>query len=208
MLGLYAETAMAESRQHTIDRIRRPRVHITYDVEIGNAIEKRELPFVVGVLADLSGMPASDLPELKYRKFVEIDRDNFSEIMKVISPRLVIRVHNCLSEEIPETSIELNFSKIEDFEPQNLALQVPALATLYKKRTNLKNLITKMDGNDALEALLTQIMKNKDNLEKLRKELEERAIRKADEKAEKKEEFKKALSSNALELLTEGTQQS
>ncbi len=175
---------MAESRQHTIDRIRRPRVHITYDVEIGSSIEKKELPFVVGVLADLSGMPESALPAMKYRKFVEIDRDNFSEIMKVISPRLVIRIRNRLSEKVPETSIELNFSKIEDFSPQNLALQVPDLVHLYKKRTNLKNLITKMDGNDPLEALLTQIMKNRDNLEKLKKELEERAIRKADEETQ------------------------
>ena len=167
---------MAESRQHTLDRVRRPRVHITYDVEIGDAIEKKELPFVVGVLADLSGMPETPLPNLKYRKFVEIDRDNFAEIMQVINPRLVIRVANSLSEESPETSIELRFSNMEDFEPSRIAKNVPELAALYRKRTNLKNLITKMDGNDALEALLTQIMKNKDNLEKLKKELDERAI--------------------------------
>lgn len=165
---------MPESRQHTLDRVRKPRVHITYDVEIGDAIEKKELPFVVGVLADLSGMPESPLPKMKNRKFVEIDRDNFMEIMSVINPRLVLRIPNRLSDENPEMSIELSFKEMSDFEPQNLAKSVPNLAELYNKRNSLKNLITKMDGNDALEALLTQIMKNPDNLEKLKKELEER----------------------------------
>lgn len=163
---------MSESRQHTIDRVRKPRVHITYDVEIGNAIQKKELPFVVGILADLSGMPSAPLPDLKFRKFVEIDRDNFVEIMQVIAPRLVLRINNYLSETNPEISIELNFKSMEDFEPQKIAQNVPSLNLLYQKRTNLKNLITKMDGNDDLEALLTQIMRNKDNLDKLKNELD------------------------------------
>ena len=163
---------MAESRQHTLDRIRSPRVQITYDVEIGDAIEKKELPFVVGVLADLSGDPENPLPPIKNRKFVEIDRDNFMDIMAVIHPRLVIRVANKLSDENPEISIELRFKEMSDFEPQSLAKNIPALAALYQKRNNLKNLIAKMDGNDALEALLTQIMKNNDNLQKLKTEIE------------------------------------
>jgi type VI secretion system protein ImpB len=165
---------MAESRQHTLDRVRRPRVQITYDVEIGNAIEKKELPFVVGVMADLSGNPENPLPNLKKRKFTEIDRDNFAEILEVLQPRLVIRVANKLSDDNPEISIELRFSSMSDFEPQNLAKNVPALATLYNKRNNLKNLINKMDGNDPLEMLLTQIMKNPDNIQKLKKELDEK----------------------------------
>ncbi len=165
---------MAESRQHTLDRIRRPRVHITYDVEIGDAIEKKELPFVVGVLADLSGNPESPLPKMKNRKFVEIDRDNFPDVFKVINPRLVIRVANRLTDDKPEMSVELRFDKIEDFEPQNIAKNIPSLALLYNKRDSLKNLISKMDGNDALEALLTQIMKNRSNLEKLKGEIQER----------------------------------
>ncbi|MDR0695593.1 MAG: type VI secretion system contractile sheath small subunit [Holosporales bacterium] len=164
---------MAESRQHTLDRVRRPRVHITYDVELGDAIEKKELPFVVGVLADLSGESENPLPKLKDRKFVEIDRDNFAEIMEIINPRLVIRIANRLSDENPEISVELRFKGMEDFEPQNLAKNVPSLAELYDKRNKFKNLISKMDGNDALEALLTQIMKNNDNLQKLKKELDE-----------------------------------
>ena len=163
---------MAESRQHTLDRVRKPRVQITYDVEIGDAIEKKELPFVVGVLADLSGNPENPLPAMKNRKFVEIDRDNFMDIMAVINPRLVIRVANKLSDENPEISIELRFKEMSDFEPQNLAKNIPALAALYQKRNNLKNLIAKMDGNDPLEALLTQIMKNNDNLQKLKAEVE------------------------------------
>lgn len=164
---------MTESRQHTLDRVRRPRVHITYDVEIGDAIETRELPFVVGVMADLSGHPDVPLPKIKERKFVEIDRDNFTDIMAVIHPRLVIRVPNKLDDSIPEISIELLFKSMEDFEPQNLAKNVPSLARLFEKRTNLKNLITKMDGNDKLEMLLSQIMKSNDNLQKLKREIQE-----------------------------------
>ncbi len=164
---------MAESRQHTLDRVRKPRVHITYDVEIGDAIETKELPFVVGVMADLSGHPEVPLPKIKNRKFVEMDRDNFSDVMSIIHPRLVIRVPNRLDDSTPETSVELLFENIEDFEPQNLAKNIPSLAALFQKRTNLKNLISKMDGNDGLEMLLSQIMKNNDNLQKLKHEIQE-----------------------------------
>ena len=172
---------MANSKQHWLDRIRSPRVHITYDVEIGSVIEKKELPFVVGVLADLSGMPEKPLPDLKLRKFVEIDRDNFTDIMKIINPRLVLRIHNHLSEDIPETSVELTFSCIEDFEPSNLAKNVPSLSELYKKRTNLKNLITKLDNNDMLEKLLTQLMTNESDIERLRSELSDMSDRKEED---------------------------
>ncbi|MDR1289092.1 MAG: type VI secretion system contractile sheath small subunit [Holosporales bacterium] len=179
---------MAESRQHTLDRVRKPRVHITYDVEIGDAIEKKELPFVVGVFADLSGNPEVPLPIMRNRKFVEVDRDNFGEMMAIISPRLIIRVQNKLSDEVPETSIELLFSSMDDFAPQNLAKNIPSLAALYTRRNALKNLIAKMDGNDALEALLTQIMKNNDNLEKLKKELDDSADEQAPNAPEAAEE--------------------
>jgi type VI secretion system protein ImpB len=164
---------MAESRQHTLDRVRKPRVHITYDVEIGDAIETRELPFVVGVMADLSGHPEVPLPKIKDRKFVEMDRDNFTEVMSVIHPRLVIRIANRLDDSTPEMSVELLFKDMEDFEPHRLAKNIPSLNRLFEKRNNLKNLISKMDGNDKLEALLTQIMKNNDNLQKLKKEIQE-----------------------------------
>jgi type VI secretion system protein ImpB len=163
---------MAESRQHTLDRVRKPRVHITYDVEIGDAIEVRELPFIMGVMADLSGHPENPLPKLKDRKFVEIDRDNFQEIMSVISPRLIIKVPNKINDATPEISMEIIFSTMEDFEPQMVAKNVSALSALFQKRTNFKNLISKMDGNDNLELLLTQIMKNKDYLMKLLQEVQ------------------------------------
>ena len=178
---------MAGSKQHWLDRIRTPRVHITYDVEIGSAIEKKELPFVVGILADLSGVPEKPLPDLKFRKFVEVDRDNFMDVMRIINPRLVLRIHNHLSEDVPETSVELTFNNIDDFEPSNLAKNVPSLSELYKKRTNLKNLITKLDNNDMLEKLLTQIMSDENDLERLRKELLDLAETKK-EKEENKEE--------------------
>jgi type VI secretion system protein ImpB len=163
---------MAESRQHTLDRVRKPRVHITYDVEIGDAIEVRELPFVVGVLADLSGHPEIPLPKMKDRKFVAIDRDNFMGIMAIIHPRLVIRIANRLDEASPEMSVELLFEQMEDFEPQKLAKNIPSLNALFTRRNALKNLISKMDGNDKLEAWLTQIMKNNDNMKKLKKEIQ------------------------------------
>ena len=147
-------------------------MQITYDVEIGDAIEKKELPFVVGVLADLSGNPENQLTDIKNRKFVEIDRDNFADVLAVIHPRLVIRVANKLSDENPEISVELNFKDMSDFEPQNIAKNIPALYALYQKRQNLKNLISKMDGNYELEAILTQIMKSNDNLQKLKTEIE------------------------------------
>ncbi|MBR1944278.1 MAG: type VI secretion system contractile sheath small subunit [Alphaproteobacteria bacterium] len=162
---------MANSKQHWLDRVRSPRVHITYDVEVGAAIKKKELPFVVGVLADLSGVPEKPLPDLKFRKFVEVDRDNFTDIMKIIKPRLVIRINNHLSEDIPETSVELTFNCMEDFEPSNLAKNVPSLSELYTKRTNLKNLITKLDSNDMLEQILTQLMGNATDLARLKREL-------------------------------------
>ncbi len=104
--------------------------------------------------------------------------------MGVINPRLVLRIPNRLSDENPEISVELRFKELSDFEPQNLAKNIPSLAELYKKRNNLKNLITKMDGNDPLENLLTQIMKNADNLQKLKKELDERDTQNSSETAE------------------------
>src|SRR5690242_1948743 len=106
-----------ESLQKKVGRVRPPRVHITYDVEIGDAIEKRELPFVVGVLADLSGMPEKSLPPISKRKFVDIDRDNFNDVMKKIGPRLAFKVDNRLSEDDTKLNVELRFENIEDFSP-------------------------------------------------------------------------------------------
>jgi type VI secretion system protein ImpB len=162
---------MAESRQHTLDRVRPPRVQITYDVEIGGAIEMKELPFVVGILADLSGMPSAPLPKLKDRKFVEIDRDNFNDIMASIKPRLALRVANKLSNDNSQMSAELFFNSMDDFEPLNIIKQIPTLSKLYEARIRLRDLLAKLDGNDALDELLQEVLTNTAKRQSLQKEL-------------------------------------
>jgi type VI secretion system protein ImpB len=164
---------MAESTQHRLDRVRPPRVQITYDVEIGNAIEMKELPFVVGIMADLSGMPSEALPKMKERKFVEIDGDNFNEIMSSIEPRLVLRVKNRLSNDDSEMSAELFFKNMDDFGPVSVVKQIPALAKLFEARAHLKDLLTKLDGNDALDSLLKEVIDNTEKRDALQKELGE-----------------------------------
>jgi type VI secretion system protein ImpB len=152
---------MAESTQHVLSRVRPPRVQITYDVEIGDAIEKKELPFVVGVLADLSGKPAEALPPVRDRKFVEIDRDNFNEVLASIEPRLAIRVANRLKPDANDNlNIELKFKHMDDFGPVEVINQVPALRKLYEGRQRLRDLLTKLDGNDDLAGLLNQVIAN------------------------------------------------
>src|ERR1700682_4630279 len=108
---------MAESTQHKLDRVRPPRVQITYDVEVGDAVQKKELPFIIGVLADLSGQPAQALPKVKDRKFVEIDNDNFNDVLASIGPRAVFRVDNKLANDGSKINIELKVSHMEDFNP-------------------------------------------------------------------------------------------
>jgi type VI secretion system protein ImpB len=149
-----------ESLQHKLDRVRPPRVHITYDVEIGDAIELKELPFVVGVLGDFSGKPDQPLPKMKDRNFVEIDRDNFNKVLSGMSPRLAYPVKNKLSDNKTQMNVELRFKSIEDFEPDNIVQQVEPLRELVKARQRLSDLLTKMDGNDRLEELLQQIIKD------------------------------------------------
>jgi type VI secretion system protein ImpB len=147
--------------QHLLDKIRPPRVQITYDVEIGDAIEMKELPFVVGVLADLSGDrdPNVVMPAVRERKFTEIDRDNFNEIMGKISPRVTFQAENMLAEESGDMfNVALTFKKIDDFDPVNILKQIPALAELYETRTMLRDLLTKLDGNDKLDTLLTKVL--------------------------------------------------
>lgn len=162
---------MVESLQHKLDRVRPPRVQITYDVEIGNAIEMKELPFVMGILADLSGMPAEALPKVKERKFVEIDRDNINDVMAQINPRLTFRVNNTLANDDTQMSVELFFKNLSDFEPVNVVKQVPALERLYEARTRLKDLLTKLDGNDTLGELLLEVISNTDKRDALKQEL-------------------------------------
>src|SRR6516162_7046260 len=138
------------SLQHKLDRVRRPRVQITYDVETGGAMQKTELPFVVGVLADLSGQPSSPLRQLKERKAVNIDRDNFNDVLARATPRLAMRVQNRLTDENTKLAVELKFNTMDDFEPANIAEQVGPLKALMEMRLNLTQLLSKMEGNDKL----------------------------------------------------------
>jgi type VI secretion system protein ImpB len=148
-----------ESIQKKLGRVRPPRVHITYDVQTGDAIEKRELPFVVGVLADLSGQPATPLPKLKDRKFVNIDRDEFDQVMSKTEPRLTLKVRNTLRNDGTQLGAEMRFRKLADFEPQNVVTQVPALNELLELRGKLTNLRSSLYGNDRLEELLQNVVK-------------------------------------------------
>ena len=149
-----------ESIQQKLTRIRPPRVQITYDVEIGGAIEVKELPFVLGVMADLSGSPKDPLPRLKDRKMVEIDRDNFDQVLSAMAPRTVVKVDNKLSGKGGSMNVELNFKSMDDFHPDHLVQQVEPLRKLAEARKKLSDLMSKTDGNDKLESILEEIMKN------------------------------------------------
>lgn len=156
-----------ESLQHKLDRVRPPRVQITYDVEIGDAIELKELPFVVGVLGDFVGKPEEALPALKNRKFVEIDRDNFDQVMAGMKPRLSFSTENKLQDDGSKLGIELKFNGIEDFEPDNIVQQVDPLRKLVEARQKLSDLRSKMDGNEKLENMLNDVLSNADKQKEL-----------------------------------------
>ena len=157
-----------ESIQKKIARVRPPRVHITYDVETGGAIEKKEIPFVVGVLADLAGQPDKLPPPIKERKFIEIDRDNFDNVLARMAPRVACKVENRLTNDDTQLGIELRFSSMADFEPQNIAQQVEPLRRLLELRRKLANLRSSLYGNDRLDQLLQEVMHNQDSLDRLR----------------------------------------
>jgi type VI secretion system protein ImpB len=159
---------MPESTQKKLSRIRPPRVQITYDVEIGDAIQMKELPFVAGIMADLSGKPAAALPKLKDRKFVEIDRDNFNEVLAASAPRLALRVNNKLAKDDSQLNVELNFKSIDDFGPAEVVKQIEPLRKLFDARQRLMDLLAKLDGNDKLDALLQEIVENPDNQKALK----------------------------------------
>ena len=169
-----------ESLQKKVGRVRPPRVHITYDVQVGDAIEKRDLPFVVGVLADLSGMPDKPLPPIAKRKFVSIDRDNVNDVMKKIGPRLAFKVPNRLSEDDTKLNVELRFENMDDFQPANVAQQITPLRKLLELRNSLANLRSSLIGNEKLESLLQEMIQNQ---EMLRQAGSEAGIR-TDEKKE------------------------
>ena len=163
---------MGESTQYKLTRVRPPRVQITYDVETGGAIEMKEIPLVVGILADLSGKPEEPLPPLKQRKFVEIDRDNFNEVMAAMEPRLSFSVANKLNGDADKPlSVTLSFKNIGDFHPGNLVHQVEPLQKLYEARQRLRDLMAKLDGNDDLDALLQDVASNTESQQKIQAQL-------------------------------------
>jgi type VI secretion system protein ImpB len=168
------EASMArQSAQHKLDRVRPPRVQITYDVEIGGAIELKELPFVVGVLGDFTGNPEQPLPKLKDRKFVEVNPDNFDSVLEGMKPHLSFAVENKLSDdpEAPNLKVDLKFKKLDDFEPANVARQVKPLKELLDLRTRLADLRGTLQGNDKLEDILLDAVGKTEKLEKLKHEM-------------------------------------
>lgn len=159
------------SLQHKLDRVRKPRVHITYDVEVGDAVVKKELPFVMGVMGDFSGNPSSPPKPLSQRKFVSIDRDNFNDVMKSIKPELNLRVKNTLQGDDSELAVKLNFESMEDFDPGQIVEQVPALKSLLDSRDKLRDLLTTMDSSDNLEAQLEKILSDTSKVQQAAGEL-------------------------------------
>ena len=159
------------SMQHKLDRVRRPRVQITYDVETNGALQKVELPFVVGVMADLSGQPAEALRPIKERKFANIDRDNFNEVMAKSTPRVTMKVQNRLTDEDTKLAVELKFKSMDDFEPANIAAQVGPLKELLEMRLRLTQLMSKMEGNDKLDQLLADVLSNTEQAQALAKQM-------------------------------------
>jgi type VI secretion system protein ImpB len=154
-----------ESLQKKVGRVRPPRVHITYDVEVGDAIEKRDLPFVVGVLGDLAGMPEKPLPPIAKRKFVNIDRDNINEVMKKIGPRLAFKVPNRLSEDDTKLNVELRFESMDDFQPARVAQQITPLRKLLQLRNSLANVRSSLIGNEKLDSILQEILLDQEKLQ-------------------------------------------
>lgn len=162
-----------ESTQHKLDRVRPPRVHVTYDVEIGDAIELKELPFVLGVMGDFTGMPEQPLPRLRDRKFVEVNPDNFDKVLEGMNPHLAFSVENKLSEDpdAGQLRVNLKFKSLDDFDPENVARQVKPLKELLDLRTKLSDLRGSLQGNDKLEAALLEAVGNADKLGKLKAEM-------------------------------------
>jgi type VI secretion system protein ImpB len=162
---------MPESIHEKLKRVRKPRVHITYDVETEGAVVQKELPFVVGVMGDFSGDPTQPLKPLRDRKFIQIDRDNFNDIMSRMTPGLNLKVDNTLVGDGSEMGVQLKFDSLEDFEPANVARQVEPLRKLLETRDKLRDLLTKIDRSQDLENVLEQVLENTDKLKELSADL-------------------------------------
>lgn len=161
------------STQHKLDRVRPPRVHVTYDVEIGDAIEIKELPFVIGVLGDFTGLPTEPLPRLRDRKFTEVNPDNFDSVLAGMKPHLAFSVENKLLEgpDAPKLKVDLNFKSLDDFEPEAVARQVPALKELLDMRRRLSDLRGSLQTNEALDKALQDAIGNTEKINQLKSEV-------------------------------------
>lgn len=164
---------MPESTQKKLERVRPPRVQISYEVETGGAIELKELPFVMGVLGDFTGMPAEPLPKLKDRKFVEVTPDNFDDVLASMRPHLSYTVENKLSDDPSKgkIAVDLTFKSLDDFSPEAVAKQVGPLKELLDLRTKLADLRGALQGNDKLEELLQGALNDADKLARLKSEI-------------------------------------
>jgi type VI secretion system protein ImpB len=162
---------MSDSIHDKLKRVRKPRVHLTYDVETNGAAVEKELPFVLGVMGDYSGDNVDAKKELKDRKFAQIDRDNFDEIMGKVAPGLNFKVDNTLEGDGSEIGVDLAFNSMEDFEPHRIVEQVEPLKKLLETRNKLRDLLTKADRSDDLETLLEDVLQNTASLNALYGEL-------------------------------------
>lgn len=162
---------MSESIHNKLKRVRKPRVHITYDVETNGAEVKKELPFVTGVMGDYSGDNAENRKALKDRKFVQIDRDNFNEVMGKVNPKLNLQVENTLAGEGNTMAVDLDFRRMDDFTPEAIVEQVEPLKKLLDARNKLRDLLSKADRSEELENVLEEILKNTDNIADISKQL-------------------------------------
>lgn len=162
---------MSDSIHDKLKRVRKPRVHITYDVDTNGAVQEKELPFVMGVMGDYSGDNTDKKKALKDRKFSQIDRDNFNEVMNNVSPEVNLKVENTLEGDGSEMGVNLDFKNMEDFEPQNIVEKVDPLKKLMETRNKLRDLLTKADRSEDLENLLEEVLGDSDALAALQNEL-------------------------------------
>ena len=160
-----------DSVQKKLQKVRPPRVQLTYDVEKGDAIEQKEIPFVVGVLGDFSGQPEQPLPRVKDRKFVNVDKDNYDDVLKGMKPRVQMQVDNKLADDGSKLGVELTFRSLEDFSPERVANQIEPLRKLLEARQKLADLRNKAAGNDKFEDLLNDVLQNTDKIAQLSREV-------------------------------------
>lgn len=161
--------AKQDSIQKKLSKVRAPRVHLTYDVEIGDAIETKEIPFVVGVMGEFSGDSTLEQPKLKDKKFVEIDLDTFDEVMSGLAPRATFKVDNKISDKRGEFAVDLAFNSIDDFRPESIANQAEPLRQLVEARDRLADIRNKISANEKLEDLLEDVLNNTEQVKQMAK---------------------------------------